>query len=45
MNFKSRGIRLNNVYLHRLIIGRDDVNIMIKSVEKEINTIQSQDLH
>jgi len=32
MNFKSRGIRLNEFYLHRFVIGRDDVNVMIKSV-------------
>jgi len=32
MNFKSRGIKLNEFYLYRLVIGRDDVNIMIKSV-------------
>ena len=32
MNFKSRGIRLNDFYLRRLVIGRDDVNCMIKSV-------------
>jgi len=46
MNFKFRGIRLNDFYLHILVIGRDEVNVMIKSVyEKESNTIQSQDLY
>jgi len=32
MNFKSRGIRLNDFYLHRLVTGKDDVNVMIKCV-------------
>jgi len=32
MNFKSRGIRLNDFYLQILVIERDDVNLMIKSV-------------
>jgi len=32
MNFKSRGIKLNDFYLNRLVIGKDDVNYMIKSV-------------
>jgi len=29
MHFKSREIRLNDFYLHRLVIGRDDVNVVI----------------
>jgi len=32
MNFKSRGIKLNDFYLHILVIEKDDVNVMIKSV-------------
>jgi len=32
MNFKSREIRLNDFYLCTLVIGKDDVNDMIKSV-------------
>jgi len=27
MNFKSRGIKLNDFYLHRLVIKEDDINI------------------
>jgi len=32
MNFKSRGIRLNEFYLHKLVIAKDNVKFMIKSV-------------
>jgi len=32
MNFKYRGIRLNDFYLRRLVIGKNDVNDMIKNV-------------
>jgi len=32
MNFKSGRIRLNEFYLHKLVIGKEDVNVMIKNV-------------
>jgi len=35
MNFKSRWIGLNDFYLHRLVIGKDNVNVMIKCVWEE----------
>jgi len=45
MNFKSRGIRLNDFYLHILVIGIDDINIWLRIYEKESITIQSKDLY
>jgi len=46
MNFNTRVIRLNDFYLHRMVIERDDVKDNWPRVyKKEINAIQSQDLY
>jgi len=36
---------LNDFYLHKLVIGKDDINICLRVYEKESITIQSQDLY
>jgi len=46
MNFNYRGINLNEFYLHKMVIERNDVNDNWPRVyKKESNVIQSQDLH